>query len=456
MVPASKILDEAREWGADIIGLSGLITPSLDQMVHMAKEMERLGLHLPLLVGGATTSRTHTAVRIEPAYTKGPTLHVEDASRCIPAVAALLNEKEKDAFAAETRESYRQLRERYGKRAAARKFLPIREARARRFPIDWGRSRPPRPAFLGVQPLENLEISELVDTIDWGPFLQTWEIRGRWPELLDDPRVGPQAGELVEDARALLDRIVEEGLLSARGVMGFFPAAARGDDAVLFTDESRSEVLAVVPFLRQQFDKGKRGGESRPNVCLSDFLAPEDSAISDWMGAFAVTAGHGLEALVREYEEDQDDYWAIMAKALADRLAESFAERLHQRVRAEYWGYAPEDADESNKALIAEQYHGIRPAPGYPACPDHTGKQVLFDLLDAPGGAGMALTESCAMTPAASVSGWYFSHPESFYFGVGKVGRDQVEDYARRTNRPLLEVEGWLAPNLGYERDTTP
>ena len=466
MVPAVKILERAREWGADVIGLSGLITPSLDQMVHMAKEMERQGFQLPLLIGGATTSKTHTAVKIEPAYTSGPTLHVKDASRCIPAVAALLDEKGRDAFTAGTRESYRQLREGYEKRNDARELLPIQEARARRFSTDWDGYQPPAPASPGVHLLESYDITELVDTIDWGPFLRAWEIRGRWPEVLNDPEVGPHARELIDDAKALLDRIISDGRLQPRGVFGFFPAAARGDDVVLFTDESRSDVLAVVPFLRQQFEKGRNkfnegrqqfdegGGEGRPNLCLADFMAPEGSGIRDWIGAFAVTTGHGLEELVREFEADHDDYGAIMAKALADRLAESFAERLHQRVRAEFWGYAPEDARQPNEALVGEEYRGIRPAPGYPACPDHTGKRILFDLLDAPGGAGMELTESCAMTPAASVSGWYLSHPESFYFGVGKLGRDQVEDYALRTNRPLPEVESWLAPKLGYERDS--
>ncbi len=457
MVPAGTILEKAREMGADIIGLSGLITPSLDEMVHVAREMERLKLRLPLLIGGATTSRTHTAVKIEPAYTGGPTLHVRDASRCIPVVGALLDGKRRADFTASVREEYAGVRERYDRRRDRTDLLPLPEARRRRFPLSWDAYEAPRPGMPGPgamapMTLEGYDLEELARTIDWGPFLHTWEIRGSWPGVLDDPAVGPQARELLADARALLEEIIDGGLLTARGVFRFFPAASRGDDVVLYADESRSGELAVAPFLRQQFDKGGRGGAPpRPNLCLADFIAPEDAGVEDWMGAFAVTAGHGLEELTGRFQAEHDDYRIIMAKALADRLAESFAERLHQRVRAEFWGYAPEDAALSNEALIAERYRGIRPAPGYPACPDHTPKRLLFDLLEAEERAGIELTESFAMVPAASVSGWYMAHPESFYFGVGRIARDQVEDYAARTGQAVEEAERWLAPNLGYE-----
>jgi 5-methyltetrahydrofolate--homocysteine methyltransferase len=447
MVPAETILEKAKEWGADIIGLSGLITPSLDQMVHLAREMDRQGFHLPLLIGGATTSKIHTAVKVEPEYGNAPTLYVEDASRCIPAVGALLDEKGREGFAKETREAYQEIRSNYAKRAKARKLLSLEEARKRKLGLDWAVYESPKPAQLGVHTLKDYSVAELVDTIDWGPFLATWEIKGTWPEVLDDPDVGPHAEELMDDAKILLDRLILEGRLSADGVFGFFPAAARGDDVVLFTDESRTEVLTTVPFLRQQFEKKKR-----PNLCLSDFIAPEFSGVPAWLGGFAVTTGHGLDEVVREFEADHDDYQAIMVKALADRLAESFAERLHQRVRSEFWGYVPQDAGQSNETLIREAYRGIRPAPGYPACPDHTGKDILFDLLGVPGRIGVELTESRAMFPAASVSGWYFAHPQSAYFGIGKLGRDQVQDYAARTGQSVAEAESWLSPNLGYER----
>ena len=489
MVPSETILEQAREVSADIVGLSGLITPSLDQMVHVAGEMERLGLEVPLLIGGATTSKTHTAVKIEPEYRGGPTVHVLDASRSVPAVSALLDPKRRDEFAHETRESYAAARDRYQRKRDTRRLLDLEEARARAPRFPWGKDEapppasaeprlpegylPPRPAVRGTRLLEGYDLRELRETIDWGPFLQTWELPGRWPQVLEDPRVGEEARTLLADARSLLEEIVREGLLEARATFGFFPAAARGDDVVLYADESREDVLATVPFLRQQFHKGvvpdsnrpnpnrpdpeapgsvsSGRAEPRPNLCLADFLAPESSGVPDWLGAFVVTAGHGLDALVGRFKATHDDYRAILATALADRLAESFAERLHQRVRAEFWGYAPEDAHLSNQALIAEEYTGIRPAPGYPACPDHTAKGILFRLLDAPDRVDVRLTESFAMTPAASVSGWYFSHPESRYFGVGRIGRDQVRDYARRTGRSLRETERWLSPNLAYD-----
>ena len=454
MVPAETILAKAREVGADVVGLSGLITPSLDQMVHVAREMERLDFTVPLLIGGATTSKAHTAVKVEPEYGGGPTVHVPDASRAVPVVGALLDPERRQAFARKSREEHEEARNRHGRRREGRELLSLEEARRRAFSPDWQGYRPPRPAAVGRTTLEAYDLEELRATIDWGPFLQAWEIPGRWPEVLEDPETGEEARKLLADAEDLLDRIAGEGLLTARGAFAFFPAAARGDDVVLYTDESRGDELALAPFLRQQFDKRGRGGDrARPNLCLSDFVAPEGTGVDDWIGAFVVTAGHGLETLVSRYEEAHDDYRAILATALADRLAESFAERLHQRVRAELWGYAPEDAGLSNEALIAEEYRGIRPAPGYPACPDHTTKGVLFRLLEAEERAGVSLTESFAMDPAASVSGWYFSHPDSRYFGVGRIGRDQVEDYARRTGRSVAEAERWLSPNLGYDPD---
>ncbi|MFC1574678.1 vitamin B12 dependent-methionine synthase activation domain-containing protein, partial [Gemmatimonadota bacterium] len=451
MVPAGVILEKAKEISADIIGLSGLITPSLDQMVHVAKEMDRLGFDLPLLIGGATTSKTHTAVKIEEEYSGGSTIHVEDASRCIPVVGALMDETGRGSFLAGLRGEYSRVRDRYARRRDKNGLLPLRDARARRFPLDWEGYRAPRPGLTGPTVLEAYDLAELARTIDWGPFLQAWQIRGSWPQVLEDARVGPQARQLLADAKSLLQEMVGGGLLTAKGVIQFFPAASRGDDVVLYTDESRSAELATVPFLRQQFRKASRAGAQRPNLCLADFVAPEGSGVEDWVGAFAVTSGHGLDELVVRFEADHDDYRSIMAKALADRLAESFAERLHQRVRAEFWGYAPEDAELENEFLVAEQYWGIRPAPGYPACPDHTQKGMLFELLDAEEKAGMSLTESFAMMPAASVCGWYFSHPESFYFGVGRIGKDQVADYSMRVGRPPEEVEVWLAPSLGYD-----
>lgn len=448
MVPAETILEKARELDVDAVGLSGLITPSLDQMVHVAQEMERQGFEVPLLIGGATTSRTHTAVRIEPAYPRAPVVHVPDASRCVPVLASLLDAGKKRHFVEAVRREYAALRERYRVRKEGSGLLSLAEARARPFPVRWEGYRPPKPAFVGVRVLDEYPLRELVRTVDWEPFFRVWELKGSWPAILEDATVGREARRLWEDARCLLEEIVSSRALVARGVFGFFPAASRGDDVVLYADESRKRISAVVPFLRQQFDKGTAGGSRRPNLCLADFVAPEGSGAEDWLGGFVVTAGQGLESLLARFERSHDDYRAILAKALADRLAESFAERLHQRVRAEFWGYAPGDADLSNEQLIAERYRGIRPAPGYPACPDHQGKEILFRLLEAPARIGVSLTESYAMLPAATVAGWYFSHPESFYFGVGRIGRDQLMDYAERTGRALEEVRRSLSANL--------
>jgi 5-methyltetrahydrofolate--homocysteine methyltransferase len=440
MVPCQKILDAARAEKADVIGLSGLITPSLDEMVMVAREMQKQGLELPLLIGGATTSVAHTAVRIDPEYAS-PVVHVLDASRAVGVVNQLLGEATRHHFAAGKKDEYRKLREaREAAGAGEARLIPLSAARSRREKIDAARVAP-APTFLGTREFADYPLSDLVERIDWTPFFQTWELRGVFPKILDDPVVGAQARSLHDDARAMLDTLVRGGRLRARGVIGFFPAAPDGDDIVLYTDASRRERRAVIHALRQQADKT----DSRPNFCLADFVAPE----RDHVGAFIVTAGIGLDEIVQEHERSHDDYRAILARALADRLAEAFAERMHERVRRELWGYAKNESL-SNEELIREGYRGIRPAPGYPACPDHTEKRTLFDLLDGERAAGVTLTESFAMWPASSVSGWYFAHPQSHYFGVGKIARDQVEDYAKRKGMTVAEVERWLSPNLGY------
>ena len=445
MVPAELILETARREGADVIGLSGLITPSLEEMVHVASEMERLGFRLPLLIGGATTSRMHTAVKIEPQYS-GPAVHVLDASRAVGVMSQLLSEREAPAFRRRTRDSYEKLRALYARKRTRARILPLEQARARKLAIDWAVDPPVPPRSLGIQVFAPYPIAELIPYIDWTPFFSAWEIAGAFPAVLDDAVVGEQASTLYADARALLDEIVRDGLLEASGVAGIFPANAAGDDVEIYAGESRDQTLAVAHGLRQQFEKAP----GRSSSCLSDFVAPRDTGTADYLGAFAVTAGTGLEALCRRFERDHDDYSSIMAKALADRLAEAFAERLHERVRRELWGYATEE-NLNGEALIAESYTGIRPAPGYPACPDHTAKHTLFELLDATRHTGIRLTESYAMTPAASVAGWYFAHPRAHYFGVGRIGRDQVEDYARRRGMDVRETERWLAPNLAYD-----
>jgi 5-methyltetrahydrofolate--homocysteine methyltransferase len=447
MVPAQKILDTARERGADVIGLSGLITPSLDEMVHVAKEMTRQGFALPLLIGGATTSRAHTAVKIAPAYA-GPAIHVLDASRGVGVVSQLLSPERRDGFLRETAREYDTLRAQHGARDADRVILPLGEARRRSLHVDWTAYDPPEPRRPGVTVLADYPLAELVPYIDWTPFFQTWELKGSYPAILEDSVVGEPARKLFADGRALLERLVgRERLLQARAVLGLFPTNALGDDVEIYTGEDRKTVRAVMHGIRQQFEKGP----GRPNLCLADFIAPKESGKRDWIGAFAVTAGVGLDRVVAAFERDHDDYASIMAKALADRLAEALAERLHERVRREFWGYAAEEQLDT-AALVAERYRGIRPAPGYPACPDHTEKRAVFDLLDATRATGITLTESYAMLPAAAVSGWYFSHPESQYFGVGRIGRDQVTDYAARKGWTVAEAERWLAPNLAYER----
>jgi 5-methyltetrahydrofolate--homocysteine methyltransferase len=446
MVPCAKILETARREGVDIIGLSGLITPSLEEMAFVASEMQREGFTIPLLIGGATTSRVHTAVKIEPHY-KGPTVHVLDASRAVGVAGNLLSDTLRDAFVAEVRDEYQDVREQRRRRQPEERRQSIEDARRHRLAIDWSSAVPPVPCSTGLTVLDDYPLDDLVPRIDWTPFFQTWELAGHYPDILTDPTVGAAATGLFRDAQALLDRIVRERLLRARGVFGVFRANAVGDDIELYADEERTEQLAVIRTIRQQMIKPP----GRPNLALADFVAPRDSGVPDYAGAFAVTAGTGLDGLVASYEAQHDDYNAILAKALADRLAEAFAERLHERVRREYWAYAPAESLD-NAALIREQYQGIRPAPGYPACPDHTEKRTLFDLLRAESNAGITLTESFAMLPTASVSGYYFWHPQAQYFGVGKVERDQVEDYARRKGMDLATMERWLAPNLNYER----
>ncbi|HEX2470922.1 MAG TPA: methionine synthase [Candidatus Limnocylindrales bacterium] len=445
MVPAARILETAAEHDADLIGLSGLITPSLDEMVHVASEMERLGMTTPLLIGGATTSRTHTAVKIAPAYS-GPVVHVLDASRAVGVAGALVDDRRRATYAAGIRDEYEAVRLDRAGRQAKERYLTIGEARANRVPIDWSTVTPPRPTFLGPRTFDDYPLTELVERIDWTPFFATWELRGAYPAILDDPKVGTAARDLYDDARRLLDRIVNEARLRASGVVGFWPANADVDDIAVWRDAERRDRLATFRTLRQQMAKT----DARPNVALADFVAPIDTGLPDHIGAFAVTAGHGLDGpdgLVAEFVAANDDYSAILAKALADRLAEAFAERLHERVRRELWGYAP-DEELSNSELIAERYQGIRPAPGYPACPDHTEKRTLFELLEAEARAGIELTESFAMLPGASVSGYYLWNPASHYFGIGRIDRDQLEDYAARKGIPVAEAERWLAPNL--------
>ncbi|HYX12344.1 MAG TPA: vitamin B12 dependent-methionine synthase activation domain-containing protein, partial [Candidatus Acidoferrum sp.] len=453
MVPWAKIVDVARAEEVDLIGLSGLITPSLEEMAITAGELEREGFRTPLLIGGATTSRAHTAVRIEPRY-GGPTVHVVDASRAVGVAGQLMNPETRDAFVLNTRREYAAIRLERESRHEVDKLLSLAGARAAGLRIDRSPgsigATPPVPSFLGARDVADVALTDLVPRIDWTPFFATWELAGRYPTILSDPTVGRAATDLFNDAQRMLERIVDEDLLRACGAVGFWPAAATPDDeiAVFAADDAeRSAPLARVPTLRQQMTK--TGG--RPNLALSDYLAPAESGVADYVGAFAVTAGLGIDEVVGRFEAAHDDYGAILVKALADRLAEAFAELLHERVRRQLWGYAPNESL-TNDELIAERYQGIRPAPGYPACPDHTQKRTLFALLDAERRAGITLTESFAMLPTASVSGWYFWHPEARYFGVGRIGRDQVEDYARRTGLAVDEAERWLAPNLAYDR----
>ncbi|WP_432499584.1 methionine synthase [Providencia hangzhouensis] len=443
MVPCETILKTAREENVDIIGLSGLITPSLDEMVHVAKEMERQGFTLPLLIGGATTSKAHTAVKIEPNYS-GPTTYVQNASRTVGVVAALLSATQKADFVARTRREYETVRQQHGRRRPKTPPVALDVARANAVNIDWQHYQPPAPKFLGIQEV-TASISTLRDYIDWTPFFMTWSLAGKYPRILEDEVVGSEARKLLKDANNMLDKLDKENLLTPKGIFGLFPANRVGDDVEIYTDESRSHVQVMGLNLRQQTLKTEF-----PNYCLSDFVAPKDSGKADYIGAFAVTGGLEEDALADAYEQQHDDYNKIMVKALADRLAEAFAEYLHQQVRMQYWGYA-DDENLSNEELIRENYQGIRPAPGYPACPEHTEKAKIWQLLDVETQIGMQLTSSYAMWPGASVSGWYFSHPESKYFAVAQLQKDQIEDYAKRKGMSVTELERWLAPNLAYD-----
>ena len=459
MVSAEKILQVARDENVDIIGLSGLITPSLDEMVHVAKEMQRQGFNIPLLIGGATTSKIHTAVKIEPQYQNDMVVYVPDASRAVGVASSLLSKEQKPAYVANLRAEYEQIRVKRAANQTERKLISIAEARANAVKTDWANYTPPKPQVLAAAPnpstaggegniivFEDYPLAELVERIDWTPFFRSWELAGKFPAILTDEIVGEECTKLYADAQAMLQKIVAEKWIQAKAIIGFFPANRSGDDIVLYTDESRTQPLTTLHNLRMQME---RNGQ-QANFCLSDFVAPVESGKADWLGAFAVSAGFGIEAHMQAFRAQHDDYSAIMLEALCDRFAEALAERMHERVRKEFWGYAAAEKLD-NDAMIAEQYQGIRPAPGYPACPDHTEKGTLWQLLDVEAQIGMKITESFAMYPAASVSGWYFSHPESRYFGIGRIARDQVEDYAKRKGMTLEQAERWLAPVLGYE-----
>lgn len=445
MVPAAKIVETVKAEKADIVGLSGLITPSLDEMAFFAAELQREGLKLPLLIGGATTSRVHTAVKIDPSYRAGPVVHVNDASRAVGVASALLSPERREAYAAEVRAEYAKLSDAHMRAQADKKRLKLATARANRVPVDFAANKPVKPTFLGTRSFDDYDLAELVPYIDWTPFFQTWELAGRFPAILDDAKVGEVARSLYDDARKMLDLIVKEKWFRARATVGFWPANAQGDDIVLYADESRTRTIATLHTLRQQLEKR----EGRFNAALSDFVAPAITGVPDYVGGFVVTAGIGEDVVADRFKMANDDYSSILCKALADRLAEAFAERMHARVRREFWAYAP-DETLSTDELILEKYQGIRPAPGYPAQPDHTEKATLFELLDAENTAGVKLTESFAMWPGSSVSGLYLANPESYYFGVGKIERDQVEDYAARKGMSVAETERWLAPILNY------
>jgi len=448
MVPAAKILETAKQQKADIIGLSGLITPSLDEMCFVAAEMEREGFECPLLIGGATTSRVHTAVKISPNYAKGQAIYVLDASRAVGVVSKLLSATDRPVYVSEIRSEYEKVREAHLRNEAAKQRITLNAARDNKFVIDWAAYTPPKPSFLGARAFADYDLAELVPYIDWTPFFQAWELNGRYPAILRDNKVGAEAQKLFNDALALLKRMVAEKWIKASGVVGFWPANSIGDDIAVFADESRAEQRAILHTLRQQIARDP--SRNRAHTALSDFIAPKETGVADYVGGFAVTAGHGEDEALAKHVKAHDDYTRIMVKALSDRLAEAFAERMHARVRRELWGYARTETL-SNEDMIAEKYQGIRPAPGYPAQPDHTEKGTLWDLMSVEDAAGITLTESYAMWPGASVSGLYFSHPESHYFGVGKIERDQVEDYARRKGWTVEEAERWLAPVLNYD-----
>lgn len=447
MNPAEKILDAAREHNVDIVGLSGLITPSLDEMVNVANEMKREALNIPLMIGGATTSRMHTAVKIAPSYNH-PVIHVLDASRSVTVVNRLVSDTLKTGFLDEISAEYEGLRKQYKSRGKKKKYLPLEKAQANKTEIDWNQTKIHKPNKLGLHQFNDVSLKTLRNYIDWTPFFIAWEMKGRYPDILDDPKAGVEARKLFNDANELLDKMVDGELLKPKGIAGLFPANAVGDDIEIYADDSRTTVVKTFHTLRQQ--SKKRTGQ--PNKALADYVAPKESGIADYMGGFAVTAGHGTLELVKKFEDDNDDYNAILVKALSDRFAEAFAEMLHEKVRTDLWGYSQNENFE-NHELIREEYDGIRPAPGYPAQPDHTEKEILFDLMNVPEATGITLTEHLAMDPASSVSGLYFAHPEAKYFNLGNIKRDQAEDYARRKGMDVKTVEMWLGPNLAYEKD---
>ncbi len=445
MVPADKIIDTALRESVDIIGLSGLITPSLDEMVHIASELERRQLSFPLLIGGATTSKAHTAVKIDPKYQRNQTVYVPDASRAVGVASKLLSKDLRDAFVADLQLEYEQVRHRTANRKPRGTILTYNEARKAGLKTDWSKYQPSVPAKLGVQVMEDYPLEELVEMIDWTPFFITWGLSGKYPKILDDDKVGEAARNLFSDAKGMLRKLIDGKLIKARGVFGLWPAnTVNADDIEVYADESRKDVIGTLHQIRQQT---RKPGAPPQMMSLADYVAPKETAIQDYIGAFAVTAGIGADELAREYEANGDDYNSIMVKALADRFAEAFAERLHQRVRTEFWGYAADETLDT-EALIKEAYRGIRPAPGYPACPDHSEKETLFRLLDATATTGISLTESFAMLPAASVSGFYFSHPQAKYFNTGKMQRDQLESLAERKGVPIAQMERWLSPVL--------
>jgi len=446
MVPCEKILEIAIKEQVDIIGLSGLITPSLDEMVYVAKEMERAGMKTPLLIGGATTSRIHTAVKIDPCYS-GAVIHVLDASKSVPVASSLLSKDQTGDIYKKTKDEYAKARVDHANRKEDKEYISYAEARANKFKIDWPNTQIPIPKTLGNHYYQDYSIAEIRPFIDWTPFFQTWMLQGKYPRIFENEIIGKEAKKLFDDANAMLDEVIAGKLLTCKAAVGIYPANSINDDEVeVYADESRTNVLHTFEFLRQQ---GKKG-TNVPNLSLSDFIAPKESGKKDYIGFFAVTAGIGIEVLLEKYKKDHDDYNDIMIKSVADRLAEAMAEMLHYKVRKEIWGYAPDEAFDSEK-LIKEEYVGIRPAPGYPACPDHTEKPPLFELLDATKNTDIILTESNAMYPASSVSGMYFAHPDSKYFGLGKIAKDQVEDYAIRKGMDLEKIERWLAPNLNYD-----
>jgi len=447
MVPSQKIIDTARENKVDIIGLSGLITPSLDEMCHVAAEMEREGMDLPLLIGGATTSRLHTAVKISPNYARSQAIYVTDASRAVGVVSGLMSKEERPKRIAKVREEYKTVAESYARGQAEKSRVPLAQARANHLKLDWKGYTPPNPSFLGTRSFKTYDLGELARYIDWTPFFQAWELKGQYPRILEDDKYGEAARPLFDDAQAMLKQLIEEKWLTANAVVGLWPANSVGDDIKLYADEARHSPFATVHTLRQQMARDSGG---RANIALADYIAPKETGLADYIGGFAVTTGIGEEDVVRRFERANDDYSKILIKALADRLAEAFAEIMHKKVRRDLWGYAP-DETLTNEQLIAEDYAGIRPAPGYPAQPDHTEKRTLFSLLDAEKEIGVKLTESCAMWPGAAVSGFYFAHPEARYFGVGKIGRDQVVDYAARKGWTVEETERWLGPILNYD-----